>query len=295
MYAKLLRNRNRLFAPVPLRKEQRMSFGLIALDIDGTLLNSRKEVAPETLQAVREVCAAGKAVAFDTGRAVCELTDLFELLPEVRYAVFASGAGIYNVRKSRTFALRGVSREDADLIFSLARTKDVMPQIVLADADVIQASHLAHLERYHMGIYRPLYEKTMTLVPDIYSFAASCTDTMLKINLYHANPEERIRTNDRLSSLNIETVYSEASSLECSARGVDKGSGLLRLCGELGIPPEQSVACGDADNDIPMLKAAGLGIAMGNAAAHIKTAADLVVSDLDHGGCAQAIRMLLSP
>ena len=171
--------------------------------------------------------------------------------------------------------------------------KDVMPQIVLADADVIQASHLDRLERFHMGIYRPLYEKTMTLVPDIYAFAASCPDAMLKINLYHADPEERIRTNARLSSLNIERVYSEVSSLECSARGIDKGSGLLRLCAGLGIPPEQSIACGDADNDIPMLKAAGLGVAMGNAAEHIKTAAGKVVSDLDHGGCAQAIRMLL--
>ena len=271
-----------------------MSFELIALDIDGTLLDSQKKVSPETLQAVREVCAAGKAVTFDTGRAVCELTDLFELLPEVRYAVFASGAGIYNVQENRAFALHGVSRKDADIIFSLARTKDIMPQIVLADADVIQASHLDHLEHFHMGIYRSLYEKTMTLVTDIFAFAASCTDKILKINLYHADPEERIRTSSQLSSRNIERVYSEVSSLECSARGVDKGSGLLRLCSELGIPPERSIACGDADNDIPMLKAAGLGVAMGNAAGHIKAAAHKVVSDLDHGGCAQAIRMLLS-
>ena len=86
-----------------------MSFELIALDIDGTLLNSRKEVSPETLQAVRDVCAANKTVVFDTGRAVCELTDLFELLPEVRYAVFASGAGLYAIKEKKTFGLRGVA------------------------------------------------------------------------------------------------------------------------------------------------------------------------------------------
>ena len=129
-----------------------MSFELIALDIDGTLLNSRKEVSPETLQAVQDVCSANKTVVFDTGRAVCELTDLFELLPEVRYAVFASGAGIYDAREKQAFALHGISREDADVIFSLARTKDVMPQIVLADADVIQASHLDRLD--HIGCGR---------------------------------------------------------------------------------------------------------------------------------------------
>ena len=272
-----------------------MSFELIALDIDGTLLNSRKKVAPDTLLAVQEVLAAGKTVVFDTGRAVCELDGLFTLLPGIRWAVFASGAGIYDAYGKRAFSLHGIPRREADAVFSLARTKDVMPQIVLPDADVIQISHLENLKHYHMEIYRPLYEKTMTLVPDIYAFAASCREEMLKINLYHADPEERTLTSAQLSSMEIGRVYSEVSSLECSAPGVDKGSGLLRLCGALGISPEQAIAAGDADNDIPMLQAAGLGVAMGNAAEHVKAAADRVVSDLDHGGCAQAIMMLLSP
>lgn len=271
-----------------------MSFELIALDIDGTLLNSRKEVSPETLQAVRDVCAAKKTVVFDTGRAVCELTDLFELLPEVRYAVFASGAGIYDAREKQAFALHGISREDADVIFSLARTKDVMPQIVLADADVIQASHLEQLEHFNMGVYRPMYEKAMTLVPDIYAFAAACREPVLKLNLYHADVPERVRTREQLETPDLELVYSEISSLECSARGVSKGSGLERLCRLLEIPVSQCIAVGDADNDIPMLRAAGLGVAMGNAPEHVKSAADRIVADLDHGGCAEAIGLLFS-
>ena len=271
-----------------------MSYELVALDIDDTLLDSRKQVPPENLMAVREVCAAGKTVVFNSGRAVCELREFFGLMPEVRYAVFASGAGIYDLREDRTSGLRGFPREQADAIFALARTKDVMPQIVLADRDIIQASHMDRLEHFHMGRYRSLYEKAMTLVPDIQAFAASCREEMLKINLYHADPGERIRTSAQLSSLDLNRNYSEVSSLECSAAGVDKGSGLLRLLDLLGIPADRAVAVGDADNDIPMLRAAGLGVAMGNAAEHVKAAADLVVSDMDHGGCAQAIRLLLS-
>ena len=52
-----------------------MSYQLIALDLDGTLLNSRKQIPPEAVQAIRTVCAAGKTVVFDTGRAVCELEE----------------------------------------------------------------------------------------------------------------------------------------------------------------------------------------------------------------------------
>ena len=271
-----------------------MFYQLIALDLDGTVLNSRKEIAPETLDAVRQVHAAGKTVVFDTGRAVTELSEEITLLPEVRYAIFASGAGIYDIRDRKTFGMRGLSRNLANRIMALVRGKDLMPQIVLGDRDIIQASHMENLGHYHMEQYRMLYEKAMTLVPDIFGFAESCRDVILKINLYHAVPEERTRTRELLSCPEIETVYSEVSSLECSSAGVNKGTGLLRLCTELRIPPEKCIAVGDAENDIPMFRAAGLGIAMGNAEEHVKAAADLVVRDLDHGGCAQAVQLLMS-
>ena len=270
-----------------------MSYQLIALDLDGTLLNSRKQIPPEAIQAIRTVCAAGKTVVFDTGRAVCELEEQIALLPEVRYAVFASGAGLYDIQEKKTFGLCGIPSALTERIFALTRTKDCMPQIVTPDADVIQASHMENLEHFHMDVYRPMYEKAMTLVPDIDAFAASCTDPFLKLNLYHADPQERIRTRAQLETPELELVYSEVSSLECSAAGVSKGSGLERLCALLGIPMADCIAVGDANNDIPMLRAAGLGVAMGNAPDYVKTAADRIVSDLDHGGCAEAIMMLL--
>ena len=270
-----------------------MSYQLIALDLDGTLLNSRKEIPQETVRAVRAVCAAGKTVVFNTGRAVSELSGQIAALPEVRCAVFASGAGLYDTREKKSFGLCAIPVPTAERIFALARTKDLMPQVVLPDADVIQSSHMEHLERYHMGIYRSLYEEAMTLVPDFYAFAAACKEPFLKINLYHADPPERVRTRSQLETEDLELVYSEISSLECSAKGVSKGSGLERLCGLLGIPISDCIAVGDADNDIPALRTAGLGVAMGNAPDHVKTAADRVVSDLDHGGCAEAVMMLL--
>jgi len=270
-----------------------MNYRLIALDLDGTLLDSRKEIPEGAVRAIRTVCAAGKTVVFDTGRAVPELSEQIALLPEVRYAVFASGAGIYDIQGKKAFGLQGIPGALARQILSLAATKDLMPQFVTADRDIIQSSHMDSLERFHMGVYRPMYEKAMTLVPDIFAFAESCTEPFLKINLYHADPEERIRTRARLENLELELVYSEVSSLECSARGVNKGTGLIRLCALLGLDPRDCIAVGDAENDIPMLQAAGLGIAMGNAPSHVKAAADRIVSDLDHGGCARAVMMLL--
>ena len=268
-------------------------YRLIALDIDGTLLNSKKEVTPDTLQAVRRAAEAGVAVVFCTGRAVSELEEFYALLPEIRYAVFASGGGLYDIQKREAFSLRGIPRAQAEEIMALAATKDLMPQIVLGDKDVIQASHMDNLEHYHMGIYRPLYERAMTLTPDIFALFRACRDEILKINMYHADPTERIRTRAQLEHLQMEKVYSEVSSLECSALGVNKGTGLLRLCDALGIDRAASAAVGDAENDIPMLQMTGLGVAMGNGTDAVKNAADRVVADMDHGGCAEAIEMIL--
>ena len=251
-------------------RKTRMNYRLIALDLDGTLLNTRKEMPAEAVQAIRTACAAGRLVVFDTGRAV------------------------HDIRQRMAFGLHPLPAEQVRRILALARTKDIMPQLVLPDADVIQASHMAQLEHFNMGVYRPMYEKAMTLVPDIYAFAAACREPVLKLNLYHADVPERVRTREQLETPDLELVYSEISSLECSARGVSKGSGLERLCRLLEIPVSQCIAVGDADNDIPMLRAAGLGVAMGNAPGHVKSAADRIVADLDHGGCAEAIGLLFS-
>lgn len=267
---------------------------LIALDIDGTLLDSKKRVAKDTIAAIRQAVGQGVIVAFCTGRAVPELEEFRALLPEIRYAVFASGAGLYDMRKNAAFSLHGIPREQAEEIMAAARPKDVMPQLVLADRDVIQSSHMQSLEHFHMGVYQSLYERAMTLTEDIYGFFGNCREEILKINLYHAEVQERVRTRQQLAHLPMEMVYSEETSVECSALGVSKGTGLLRLCEHLGISPDACAAVGDAENDMPMLRAAGLGIAMGNAGQEVKEAAGRVVAHTDQGGCAEAVRLALS-
>ena len=268
-------------------------FRLIALDIDGTVLDSRKTVPEGVIRAAAQAARMGKTLVFCSGRSVSEMEEVHFLLPMIRYAVFSSGAGIYDYAKRQAFELRGLSRKQTCAILAVAQRREIMPHLSFAGRDVIQESHLQNLEHYHMGVYRPMYEKVMTRVEDIFAYGASCRETPLKLNLYHADPGEREKTRRELCGLDLEKVDSEVSSLECSASGVDKGQGLLRLCRRLGIPAEGCIAVGDGENDLPMLRAAGMGIAMGNASERVRAAADRVVPDLDHGGCALAIRLLM--
>ena len=79
------------------------------------------------------------------------------------------------------------------------------------------------------------------------------------------------------------------SSLEISAKGIDKGIGLEKLCEYLHLNMSQVVVVGDADNDAEAMKKAGLAVAMGNANDQIKKLADVIVSDNDHDGCKEVL------
>ena len=274
--------------------KQEACYKLAALDMDGTLLNSRKKVSTKNRQAIQEAVSRGKTIVYATGRAVCEMEEYFEQLPEIRYAIFASGAGLYDIQEQRAFGLRPLPPEVAAVILEEAKARDIMPQIVLADCDAVQQDQLDQLEKYWMGVYRPMYERAMTRVVDIQAFGAKHLDEILKINLYHTNPEDRVLTLQELSGTQIEKVFSERTSLECSAKGVNKGSGLEALCSELGIEPAACIAVGDAENDLPMMRVAGLGVAMGNAHQRVRKAADRIVAGNDENGCAEAIRLLFS-
>ena len=85
----------------------------------------------------------------------------------------------------------------------------------------------------------------------------------------------------------------ETTSLEISAKNTTKGLGLQKLCEHLGISIDEAIAVGDADNDLDVLKRAGLSVAMGNANDNVKKIADVVVEDCDHDGCVQAIEKYL--
>ena len=268
-------------------------YKLIVFDMDGTLLNSRKRVSDENLRAIREAVSAGKTVAFGTGRALVEMEDFFPLIPEIRYAVLCSGAGIYDIRERRYLKLSPLSPEIVRGIAAVSRHRDMMIQVVTPYADTVSYRLLEQMERYHMAVYTDMYRRVMTGVADAADFADETDEPVLKIDLYHAEPDTRPLTLEEVRVFPVETVYSEVSSVECSPEGVNKGSGLTDLCALLGISPSEAIAVGDAENDIPMIRTAGLGVAMGNAKPQVLEAADATAPDCDQDGCAWVIRNYL--
>lgn len=268
-------------------------YRLIAFDMDGTLLDSRKTISKENLAAIHEARLAGKDVAVCTGRPVTELLPYEKDFSDIRYLVTACGALLYDRVEHRILKRHTLDSAITPALLSAIAQEDIMPQALIGGASYVQKDDLSRMDHYHMGIYTSLYAQCATPVDDMAAFLQEHSGEFEKVNLYHATTEGRERTRKRLSLLPVDLTNAEASSLEVSIPGVTKGSGLLDLAKALGIPKEQVIGVGDADNDIPMLKDAGLGLCMGNGEDRAKEAADEVLPTNDENGCAFAIRKYL--
>ena len=265
------------------------SYELIAFDMDGTLLDSGKQVLPDSLEMISRAVKAGKSVALSTGRSLPELALHLELLKDVRYLICVSGALVYDRREQKVIYAGTLTPEMVFQIMDLSADQDLMLHMTCEES-MVDSVQLYQMARYNMAVYQEPFLITASPKKDLRGYYRAHPVPLYKCNLYTQGEAQRQLMRSRLAGSGLMLVDSEISSLECSAPGVSKGRGLIELCKYLNIPVEKSIAVGDADNDLEILKTAGLAVAMGNSNERVKAIADVIVADNDHGGCAQAIR-----
>ncbi len=276
------------------KMNEKREYDLIAFDMDGTLLNSEKQITEKTLRAIDRAVKAGKTVILNTGRGPAELKEYLPILPQVRYVNGLSGGLVYDRTNNLKVYERQFSPETVKKILEIGRKEDAMIHF-LTDRSIVQMNQWARMDHFGMGQYQGMFARVAERWEDICEQYFADPFPIDKLNLYHATPEGRARTEKRLCDAGIELEMAEAetTSLELSPVGANKGSGLLALCKFLNLPVERTIAVGDADNDRQALERAGLAVAMGNATEEIKALCDVVVADCDHDGCVEAIEKYL--
>ena len=271
-----------------------MPYKLLALDMDGTLLTSSKQVSPRTRDALKELAARGTPLAFCTGRNFLELMDWPHELPFIRYGVLSSGAIVHDFASGETLHRQTLDAATILRAMEIAQAESPMVHIMSVECSLARPADVHNMERVGMGVYKSMFEQICTLQDDLESWVKAHPDQVAKINFYHETPEARDRTRERLaaSSLPLTLADAEQTSVECSAQGVSKGEGLRVLAEHLGATLADVVAVGDSDNDSTALAAVGMPVAMGNATESIRRMAKLRVADNDHDGIVEVVQRL---
>lgn len=266
---------------------------LIAVDMDGTLLQSDKTIHKDSIRDIQAAVEHGIFVAYCTGRVLAELKPYFQALPMVKYAVSYSGALVYDCMEKRCVYRSEIEQKYMKEIVETAQKYHAMLHFLTEEESIASAYDVAHMEDYDMGIYQSLFMEVSRQVSDMEEEAGKHA-SMPKINIYFRSAEDREKAYAELKKLPLTFVFAEKTSLEMTAQGVSKATGLMHLAESLGITMHQVAGIGDAENDREMLKNVGFPVAMKNAGEEIKELCKLVTADNDHNGVGEAIQYIIS-
>lgn len=270
-----------------------MEYRLIALDMDGTVLNSNKVISPRTASAIHKALDRGKEVIFATGRCPSEMTQYFEAFPEMRYAMCLSGALILDIQEGTALSDVTIPRPMVEKVLDEAKQLDAMVTVYAGSDVYVERCRKGNMAYFNCQCFAALYDACAIWVDDIQEALTVRGDQVYKINFYCHTQEDWQKATEILSGLPLNYASGIPNNYEISPLGVNKGIGLEKLCVVTGIPLAQTIAVGDEGNDLAMIRTAGLGVAMGNASDAVIEAADAMTADCDHDGVASVIEMCL--
>jgi Cof subfamily protein (haloacid dehalogenase superfamily) len=270
-----------------------MDYELIALDMDDTALTTDKRLTARTIAAMESAIQKGKHVVFSTGRNISIVKPYMDMVRGMRWAVTSAGAAVNDVLTGERLTEINIDPETVKWIIAAAAGEDALPVLYIGDDSYCPDWAPERAAEFHVAQFAEPYRKYMLHAEDVFGMFMENPVPLQKMNLLFTEPEGCKAVYEKIRYLPISFTNLTDTFMEINASGVSKAGGLKTLCGRLGVDMSRAVAVGDSDNDLEMIKAAGLGVAMGNALERVKSAAGAVVADCDSDGAAEAIERFL--
>lgn len=264
---------------------------LIALDLDGTLLDSQKRLSQRNEEVLKECIRRGIEIVPCTGRIWNGVPEFIRNIPGIHYAITINGAVVEDVVNHKCLYERKISIRNAVEILEMAKNYETMYDAYVGGQGYGEARFLDDMERYGVnpGI-RDMVRKTRIAVPDVAETIKELGMPVEKINYFFSDMQERSRARAALEARGDVVISSSfPTNLEINMIGATKGDGIRCLAEYLGLKPEETMGFGDGENDLTMMQMAGIGVAMGNGEEVVKAAADYVTDTNDADGVALAI------
>lgn len=268
-----------------------MDYQILALDLDGTLTDSRKEISRPTLEALIDIQEKGKKVVLASGRptkGVLPLARQLRLDEYGSYILSFNGGRITDCKSGQTIYEKLLPEDVAQPLFYIVKKYSKIDIVAYTPDTLISGIQPNSYTELESGInHMPIVQ--------VDDFPAHVPEESNKI-LVTGSPEiiSRVKTEVSEYFHSYVSVYcSDPFFLEIMPPGVDKAHSLLRLLSSVGLTADQMICCGDGDNDLTMIETAGLGVAMANAQPAVLATADYVTKSNDEGGVLHVINKFL--
>ncbi|CAI8780354.1 5-amino-6-(5-phospho-D-ribitylamino)uracil phosphatase YcsE [Priestia megaterium] len=239
---------------------EKKEFKLIALDMDGTLLNNQQEISKENRETIAKAQEQGVHVVLSTGRSLLTCREYAQSLQLSSYLITVNGSEIWD-ESGQLVERKLIDASSIEKMWNLTQEHKLNFWAVTTDK-----------------VWRDEFPEDIAS-QEWLKFGYDIPDDALR--------EEVLKQIAGISDFEISN--SSLTNLEINALGINKAKGIMTVCERLGISMDEVIAMGDSLNDMAMIEAAGCGIAMGNAQEAVKEAADWVTDTNVNNGVAKAI------
>ena len=268
---------------------------MVFADMDGTFLAADKSIPTGNLCALDELERRGIAFVPCTGRPVSAIPPEIMGHAATRYAVGSNGAVVFDVRAGRPLHVEGMDKSRAIALYE--RVKDLNTTFdIFADGNVYaergryEAMGSYGIDEPSLAVLRRVRQPVDSTVPELVLRA----QRVEKITCFWKDAYDQQALADAIEEVGgFSSAHGHPKNFELQAPGVSKGFALSWLCEYDAISVADVVAFGDEANDIPMLIAAGDGVAMANATPEVRAAADHMTASSDDAGVARYLFALL--
>ncbi|WP_310605432.1 Cof-type HAD-IIB family hydrolase [Anaerosporobacter sp.] len=264
---------------------------LIAIDIDGTLVNSDKELSLYTKQVLRKAIANGIQIIPCTGRIISGIPECITKELDISYIISANGANVWDVKQKCSIYSEGMSSKYVASMLAIIEEYDCLFDVFIDGGAFAEEDRLIISNRYvGNNSFSQYITNTRYGVNNLKNFVIASNQPVDKINLFFSDLETRNELIEKLKPFS-ECEFSSGIShnLEITKKGIHKGKTLQELAEKLDITVEEIMAIGDGENDLDMLEVAGISVAMENAAESVLDMAQFITKSNDEDGVACAV------
>lgn len=276
-----------------MNKSTALPYSIIALDLDGTLTNSEKNITPRTFDALMKAQREGVRLVLASGRptfGIAALANQLQLADYGGYVLSYNGGRIIDWCEKTVIFSQVVDQKLVPILHDFAEKAQLpivtyLPEAILASKN--EGEYLAEEARINgmpVVVAQNFVEEAMQIAGGSTKF------------LIPGEPELLIQLESEMKaalSEQMEVFRSAPFFLELPPKGIDKAQSLQRLLTHLGLERESLMAFGDGFNDLSMIQFAGQGVAMANAVEEVKSIADFVTTSNEEDGIAHALEQLL--